>query len=91
MGVPIIWRRMPRDARVVAPLGTPVIVLNPDVPPRRHTAVLAHEIAHVFMHLDARDVVVFNLDACWPDDPREDEAEVLAILMLGGPEFSRHF
>lgn len=89
--IPLVFHRMPRAGRVVALLGTPVIVLNPDVPPRRHTMVLAHEIAHVLLHVERDGEAVYHMDACWPDDPREDEAEVLATLLLGGPRFARHF
>lgn len=88
--IPVVFAPMPRPAKVIAPLGTPVILLDPNTPPRRHTAVLAHEIAHVLLGHTA-DGRVYHMEACWPDDPREDEAEVLAMLMLGGPRFSRHF
>lgn len=90
LGVPIVVAPMPRPAKLIAPLGSPVILLDAGTPPRRHTSFLAHELAHLFLgHLEMGPV--WHMEPCWPDDPREDEAEVLAMLMLGGPKFARHF
>jgi Zn-dependent peptidase ImmA (M78 family) len=91
LGIPIIAVPMPRPAKLIAPLGTPVILVDANTPPRRHTWFVAHELAHVFLGHACGEEFVFHLHECWPDDPREDEAEVLTTLMLGGPEFSRHF
>lgn len=91
LGIPLVYAPMVRPARCLALLGTPVLMLDSNTPPRRHTYFVAHELAHVFLHVDPSEGAVFNMEPCDPDDPREEEAEVLATLMLGGPRFTRHF
>ena len=92
LGVPVLMRPMPVPAQVVGALGTSVVLLDSNTPPRRHTYLLAHELAHVLLgHTGGREGVVYHLTPCAPDDPREDDAELLATLMLQGPRFARHF
>lgn len=89
LGVRLIITPLVREAQVIAPLGTPVILLNSEVPPRRHTYRVAHELGHVLMgHAESGDELVYHLSPCEPDDPREDEAELLATLLCQGPGFA---
>jgi Zn-dependent peptidase ImmA (M78 family) len=91
LGIPIVMAPMVRPAALLSQLGASVLLLDADTPPRRHTYFVAHELAHFWLHADEPDVPVYHYDACYSDDPREDDAEILATLMLGGPRFSRHF
>lgn len=79
---------MPRPAQLVPFAGGWTILLSRDAPPRRLTYLAAHELGHLWLHHDAqheRSEVVYNMDAHWPDDPREDDAELFAALVLAGP------
>lgn len=75
------------EAALVCMGGVTVVLLNSDVPPRRHTYRLAHELAHYWLHADREAEPVYRMDAMWPDDTREDEAELVATVMLGGPRY----
>jgi hypothetical protein len=80
--------RMPRLAQLVPCFGAWTIVLSQAAPPRRHTYLAAHELGHLWLHHDRqheRTEVVYNMDQHWPDDPREDDAELFAALVLMGP------
>jgi hypothetical protein len=81
-------RRMPRPAQLVPFLGGWTIVLNRDTPHRRHTYLGAHELGHLWLHHDSHNERwerVFNMDEHWQADPREDDAEIFASLVLAGP------
>lgn len=67
--------------------GVSILMLNSDLPPRRHTYYCAHELGHHFLHADQELEPVFHMDVIWPDDPREDEAEYFAACLLGGPRW----
>lgn len=84
----VIFQPMRAEAKVLNMGGVAVVALNSDLPYRRHTYRLLHELGHVVLHGDD-DGVVFNMTPCWPDDPREDDAEYFAAQLLGGPEFWR--
>ena len=87
-GVRIAFQRIPRDAQLVPFLGGWTIVLNKDLHYRRHTYRAAHELGHLWLHHDLqhdRTERVYNMDTDWPDDPREDDAELFATLVLSGP------
>lgn len=49
----------------------------------------AHEIGHLWAHIDqeplGRFEATYYMDTGWPDDPREDEADYVAALLLMGP------
>lgn len=57
----------------------------------RHLWIAAHELAHLWLHVDESSVdrfeLTFNMDDFDGDDPREGEAEYLAACMLYGPEY----
>lgn len=72
------------DAKVIAMGGVSVMAIRSDAPPARHTYFAVHEYAHIQLHAPAADEVVFNMSPCWPDDPREDEAEYFAQRLMQG-------
>jgi Zn-dependent peptidase ImmA (M78 family) len=83
---------MPRPAQLVPFAGGWTILLSRDAPPRRLTYLAAHELGHLWLHHDRqhdRTEIVYNMDAHWPDDPREDDAELFAALVLAGPTRAR--
>jgi hypothetical protein len=85
--------RMPRMAQLVPYAGAWTIVLNREAPPRRHTYLAAHEVGHLWLHHDPlhdRSERVYNMGEHWPDDPREDDAELFATLLLMGPRGDAH-
>lgn len=49
----------------------------------------AHELGHLWAHVDqeplGRFEATYYMDTGWPDDPREDEADYVAGLLLLGP------
>lgn len=49
----------------------------------------AHELGHLWAHIDqeplGRFEATYYMDTGWPDDPREDEADYVAALLLMGP------
>lgn len=79
---------MEDDAQLVGYMGRWFILVNADAPPRRHTYYAAHELAHLWIHVDAeegRDAVVYNFSRYGgPPDPREDDAEWLATVLCQG-------
>lgn len=83
---------MPRPAQLVPYRGRWAILLSPGVPRRRHLYLGAHELGHLWLHHDERHERterVYNMDTHWPNDPREDDAELFASLILAGPARSR--
>lgn len=93
-GVLLVVRAHSEAAQLVGYDGTWSILVNANLPLRRHAYYAAHELAHLWLHVDAADgrgAMVFNFSGYAGDDPREDDAEALATLMLGGPRFSRYF
>jgi Zn-dependent peptidase ImmA (M78 family) len=58
-------------------------------PARRHTYYAAHELGHLWLHVDdadGRHVRCYNFDDYTSPDPREDEAEQVAAWLLGDSE-----
>lgn len=49
----------------------------------------AHELGHLWAHVDqeplGRFEATYHMDVEWADDPREDEANYVASLLLLGP------
>lgn len=93
-GIGLHLRRLAEEAQLVRFYGTFSILVNADLPPRRHTYRAAHELAHLWLHVDraeGRGRIVFNFGDFAGDDARELEAETLATLLLGGPRLARHF
>lgn len=84
--------RMPRLAQLVPYDGAWSIMISHDAQVRRHTYLAAHELGHLWLHHDAtseRWERVYNMDRNWADDPREDDAEMFATLVLAGPTRAR--
>lgn len=85
---------MPRLAQLIPYLGRWVILLSRAAPFRRHTYLATHELGHLWLHHDRtsdRWERVYNMDTNWADDPREDDAELFASLVLMGPTRARAF
>jgi IrrE N-terminal-like domain len=83
---------LPRPAQLVPFRGRWGILLSKDAPFRRHTYLAAHELGHLWLHHDQqhdRAERVYNMDTWWVDDPREDDAELFASLVLMGPTRAR--
>jgi Zn-dependent peptidase ImmA (M78 family) len=49
----------------------------------------AHELGHLWAHVDqeplGRYEATYHMDVDWADDPREDEANYIASLLIMGP------
>lgn len=91
-GVRIAFQPLPRAAQLAPFLGGWAILLNSDLHFRRHTYFAAHELGHLWLHHDPkhdRAERVYNMDAAWANDPREDDAEMFASLVLMGPTRAR--
>jgi hypothetical protein len=73
------------DAQVISCDGVSVIAINSSAPVARHTYFAAHEWAHIKLHFKEAGEIVYHTSACWPDDPREDDAEHFATQLLMGP------
>jgi hypothetical protein len=90
-GVSIAFQSLPREAQLVPFMGSWTIILNKNLPFRRHTYRGAHELGHLWLHHDLqheRTEHVYNMDVRWEADPREDDAEHFAQLILMGPKRS---
>jgi Zn-dependent peptidase ImmA (M78 family) len=79
---------MPTDinAQLVPYLGSWSILINSARPPRRHTYYGAHELGHLWLHHDLhfdRCEQVYHMGYDWAEDPREDDAELFASMVLG--------
>lgn len=85
---------MTRRAQLIPYRGRWTIMISRDVPPRRHTYLAAHELGHLWLHHDrqhARTDRVYNMDTHWANDPREDDAETFAAIVLMGPRHLRPY
>lgn len=83
---------MARPGLLVPYLGEWTIIISGTAPPRRHTYIGVHELGHLWLHHDRsaeRWERVYNMDYDWSDDPREDDAELFASLVLMGPRQQR--
>lgn len=85
--IQVVHAPLSRPAALISGLGTHVLLLNSDLPPRRHTYYAAHEYAHAKLHVGEGEEPCFFMDHDWGDDPREDEAEYFAACLLGGPRW----
>lgn len=84
--VPIV-----EEAQLVVFDGDWTILVNTELPPRRHTYFAAHELGHLWCEVDAgegRRTAIYNFSDYAGDDPREDDAELLATLLCQGPRFA---
>ncbi len=92
--IQVFRRPLPREAQLVPFLGAWAILLNSELHPRRNTYFGAHELGHLWLHHDRtceRWERCFNLDVEWRDDPREDDAELFAMMVMQGPSFGSAF
>jgi hypothetical protein len=90
--IPVVRTPLVRSAALLSGGGVTVMLLNADVPGRRHLAFAAHELAHAWLHVHEGSEVCFHMDDVWPEgDAREDEAELLATWLLGSHAVRRAF
>lgn len=85
---------IPRRAQLVPYAGRWTILISKGSPARRHTYDAAHELGHLWLHHDRtaeRWERVYNMDTHWADDPREDDAELFASIVLMGPRHLRAY
>lgn len=90
-GVTVVRQPLPRDATLVNFDGEWTIGINSAKgSPRHDTADGAHELAHLWIHVDATSLgrsVCFNHGYGSNPDPREDEADYCAAALLYGPKY----
>jgi Zn-dependent peptidase ImmA (M78 family) len=86
--VPLQIVPLPRPAKLAQLAGEWTIFLNRRMPARRYTHYGAHELAHLWLHVDRagfeRWERVFHADEDLPATEEEDDAEMLALGMLRG-------
>lgn len=67
--------------------GTWIILVNSDGVRQLHPG--AHELGHLWVHVDqeplGRSEATYHMDVEWAEDPREEEADYIAALLLLGP------
>lgn len=85
-GIVLITIPLLHDAQVISCDGISVIAINSNAPVARHTYYAAHEYGHIKLHFQEHGEVVYHSTACWPEDPREDDAEYFATTLLMGPQ-----
>lgn len=88
--VEFIVRPLPRPAQLIPFLGGWSIVVDSRRPERQHVYLGAHELGHLWLHHDVHfdrwETRVYNMGDAWEPDPKEDDAELFATLVLQGPE-----
>jgi hypothetical protein len=104
---PLSWPTLQRIVRrediglVVAPWARPAglvqydgrwtIVIDSRLYSRHHTSYGAHELGHLWLHVDtspfARNDVCMNFSWDANSDPREDEADFFAHALIYGPRY----
>jgi Zn-dependent peptidase ImmA (M78 family) len=75
-----------RPAQLVQYWGRWHIVIDTDVPRRRHLYYATHELGHLWLHHDPtaeRWERVYNTDYWEGPDPRENDAETFCAIVLG--------
>lgn len=82
-GIVIMHGPLPFAGAAISHAGRHVILIDPRKAPRRETYAIAHELGHIWLHAE-EEPVIYHMEEPWPDDPREDEAEALATLILQG-------
>jgi hypothetical protein len=82
----VVVRAPIRKSRaLVDDLGNAAILLSTRGQVRDQWKRLAHEYAHIKLHFMERGEIVCNEVSCNKGDPREDEANLFAALLVGGP------
>jgi hypothetical protein len=77
-----------RPAQLVHFDGAWIITVNSDTPAARHTYFAAHEVGHLWLHVQRTGepfVRCYHMDPEWRNDEHEDDAEAFALMVLGGP------
>lgn len=82
-GIAVLHGPLPTAGAALTYESRSVILIDSRRQARRETYVLAHELGHVWLHAEA-EPVIYHMDEPWPDDPREDEAEAVATMLLQG-------
>jgi hypothetical protein len=81
----------PRAAGLVQYDGQWTIVIDSKLYSRHHTSFAAHELGHLWLHVDhspfARNEVCMNFSWEASEDPREDEADFFAHALIYGPKY----
>jgi Zn-dependent peptidase ImmA (M78 family) len=83
-----------RDAQLICFDGQWAILLNCNSCPRRHLYYGVHELGHLWCHHDpycSRSERIYNMQEDDGEDPREEEAELFCVYVLGGRRFRRTF
>lgn len=89
-GIQVRMAPLSQPAMLVQYCGEWTIVLNVDLPTRRHMWAIVHELGHLWLHHDracARGDRVYQLTDVPGPDAQEDDAEVFAACLLGGPRW----
>lgn len=82
-GIVVLHGPLPFSGAAISHRGRHAILLDRRHNPRRETYALAHELGHIWMHAE-EEPVIYHMEEPWPDDPREDEAELVATMLLQG-------
>lgn len=83
--IDVVRRAIRADAFVEGGLGSYVIVARAGLNPRKERRVLAHEYAHIRLHYQELNEVVYQHGHCDKSDAREIEAQLFARLLELGP------
>jgi hypothetical protein len=90
-GIGLVVAPWPRPAGLVQFDGKWTVVIDSGQHPRHHTSYAAHEIGHLWCHVDQShtDRADFCMNFTYPEsaDPREDEADFFAHALLYGPRY----
>ena len=85
-GVTLFHVPLPRPAQLVQFCGAWAILLDSQRPRRRDLFYACHELAHLWLHVDAcgleRTDVIYNLEDLLTPGDAECDADYLATLML---------
>lgn len=78
----LAYVQMQREAALISHAGVAVILLNSNRPAGRDTYLVAHELAHQWLHASTSPEWCTFLDTDCSDEMREAEADYAAMLML---------
>lgn len=70
------------------------VIIDSNSPARRHCYYATHELGHLWLHHDPfcdRSERIYNMQEYEGDDPREGDAELFCVFVLGGKRFRRTF
>jgi hypothetical protein len=92
-GIELFRLPLPRPAQLVQYCGTWSILVNANLPRRTHTVFAAHELGHLWLHHDPtceRWERCYNMDEDWLRSPREDDAQLFAMIVSGRIDITRN-